>query len=39
MIKDRRVFSPEVKLSTVKRILAGEDIRDLARGRKARVAQ
>lgn len=31
MTKDRRVFSPEVKLSTVKSVLAGEDIRDLAR--------
>jgi transposase len=36
MTKDRRVFSSEVKLSTVKRILAGEDIRDLARELKVR---
>jgi transposase-like protein len=36
MTKDRRVFSPEVKLSTVKRILAGEDIRKLARELKVR---
>jgi transposase-like protein len=31
MTADRRVFSPEVKLATVKRLLAGEDIRKLAR--------
>lgn len=36
MTNDRRVFSPEVKLSTVKRIIAGEDIRDLARELKVR---
>jgi transposase-like protein len=36
MTTDRRVFSPEVKLSTVKRILAGEDIRELARELKLR---
>lgn len=36
MTKDRRVFGPDMKLSTVKRILAGEDIRDLARELKVR---
>lgn len=37
MTKDRRVFGPEMKLSTVKRILAGEEIRDLARELKVRI--
>lgn len=36
MTTDRRIFLPEVKLSTVKRILAGEDIRKLARELKVR---
>ena len=36
MTADRRVFSPEVKLATVKRLLAGEDIRKLARELKVR---